>query len=56
MVMKNRQVASKGILATRSGKTLSYDTVQLVKQFYLNDTVSRVMPGKKRLRLHCCGW
>ena len=43
-------VASKGILATpnpRSGKTLSDDTVQLVKLFYLNDSVSRVMPGKK---------
>eukprot|EP00731_Ephydatia_muelleri_P005409 Em0002g1585a len=43
-------VASKGILAApnpRSGKTLSDDTMQLVKLFYLNDTVSRVMPGKK---------
>ena len=38
-------VANKGILATpnpRSGKTHSDDTVRLVKQFYLNDTVSRV--------------
>ena len=48
--MAKALVASKGILATpnpRSGRTLSDDTVHLVKQFYLNDTVSRAMPGKK---------
>ena len=48
--MARALVASKGILATpnpRSGKTFSDDTVQLVKQFYLNDTVSCVIPGEK---------
>ncbi|KAL5514962.1 hypothetical protein EMCRGX_G000059, partial [Ephydatia muelleri] len=47
--MARALVASNGILAPnpRSGKTFSDDTVQLVKQFYLNDTVSCVMPGKK---------
>eukprot|EP00731_Ephydatia_muelleri_P036614 Em0290g3a len=38
--MARALVASNGILAPnpRSGKTFSDDTVQLVKQFYLNDT------------------
>ena len=51
-------VASKGILATpnpRPGKTLSDDTVQLVKLFYLNDS-QPCHAWEKRLCLHCGGW
>ena len=43
-------VLSKGVLSmpnSRPGNTLSDRTVQLVKEFYLSDAVSRIMPGKR---------
>ena len=43
-------VAQKGILSTpnpKHGKKLSEDTVNKVKDYYLSDEVSRVMPGKR---------
>ena len=43
-------VENKGMLSSpnsKAGKTLSQDTLELVKSFYNHDDVSRVMPGIK---------
>ena len=43
-------VENKGVLSSpnsKAGKTLTQDTLELVKDFYHHDDVSRVMPGKK---------
>ena len=52
MVRRAKELArEKGILATpnpkTSGRTLSDQTVELVKEWYRSDEVSRVMPGMK---------
>ena len=47
-------VAEKGVLSNRNpkaGKTLSAQTEEEVKNFYLADDISRVMPGKRTLFL-----
>ena len=43
-------VNEKGIISTpkpKPGKTLNENTAQLVKEFYHQDDISRMMPGKK---------
>ena len=43
-------VENKGVLSSpnsKAGKTLSQDTLELVKSFYHHDNISRVMPGMK---------
>lgn len=43
-------VNEKGILSTpnpKPGKTLNENTAQLVKEFYHQDDISRMMPGKE---------
>ena len=52
MVRRAKELArEKGILATpnpkTSGRTLSDQTVELVKEWYRSDEISRVMPGMK---------
>ena len=43
-------VEEKGIMcdpAPKAGKTLSPETAQLVKEFYMSEEISRIMPGMK---------
>lgn len=51
MVRKAKQlVKEKGIMSTpnpKPGKILEAGTVNLVREFYESDNVSRIMPGKK---------
>ena len=48
---------TKGVLSTpnpKKGKSLPVHVKDMVKEFYYSDTVSRVMPGKKRFSI-CYG-
>jgi len=51
MVRKAKKlVDEQGILSSpnlKPGKVLSFDTAKIVKEFYLSEEISRIMPGRK---------
>lgn len=47
--VKTLLICERGVLSTpnpKPGKTLSKDTVQVVEDFYQENDISRIMPGK----------
>ena len=45
--LKIEKAASIQPLQTVSGRSISIKTIEIIQQFYLNDEVSRILPGKK---------